>query len=218
MDLRDAVGENEARGFIGMQYLVLQKPEPKSIDDNGKLTWDGDLVKLIELQANVVKLRGDRWVRKILDRCYELREHPTSSFLKLLRQRNPGGGRKEVLTEKEKKLIATDLRAGCGIPLATAVINANRTALEEQVVSESTVLRAMKNFGGIVRNRRKVKSGKTDETSDWAKARLALCKQLKEQLKAGARSRLPQRAREALEKKGWQPLRLDQILFLDEIF
>ena len=67
-DLHDAVGENEARGFIGLQYLVLQKPEPETIN-NGKLTWNRDLVKLIVLQANVVSARGDRWVKKIFDRA-----------------------------------------------------------------------------------------------------------------------------------------------------
>ena len=111
-----------------------------------------------------------------------MRKYSAQALLDAVRLRRAGGGRKETITNAKYQQVAADLRAGTGVPLATANLNAERIAAgathESELVCEDTVLRTAERRGGQVHNRSNQKTGKTDEKSDWAKARLALRTQL----------------------------------------
>ena len=123
-------------------------------------------------------------------------------------------GRKKLIVHgtPEADIIFNIIEKGLGSTAATWVVNAYFTRRGEDIVS----LQAVKNFVKynpcvIIERNTAGKSGKDDEGSTWAQARVAQCLQYIEQIRIGA---LPVGA--AVPENSPPPLKLDRLVLWDE--
>ncbi len=112
-------------------------------------------------------------------------------------------------------IIAISSALSTGVAIKTAAVRANqiRKKARKGTISWSTVQQYVKRSIIIQRHRRQTqKCGKTDPESKWSMARLAQCKQLKEQLALGDKI---SNNEEVIDPK-FDPLYLHGIVFWDE--
>ena len=101
--------------------------------------------------------------------------------------RNCGGGRDRTLSQVEDIYVGLLICEGHSQRSATFLINGDRSAQGLPPVSRWMIEEAEKRIELVRRRRRKKKSGSGDLDSAWSKASLALCLQIQQQLRAGAK-------------------------------
>ena len=192
----------QRRQAVHLFWLVHAKPSHKDLK----------FVHLVMKQLHAMP-RSLHWVKEVIKRCEDDSGTPGFDITK----NRKGQGRKESLSAEERQAIASSLVVGTGTPMITAEINADRVIngakTAKELVSENCVRTTMKRHGGQINNRGKKKTGKTDQETKWAKARLALCTQLKYQLEIARRKR---NAGTSRHDKAWVRMALEQIMFVDE--
>ena len=133
-------------------------------------------------------------------------------------------GRKRIIKydSEQAKVVLGALHSGLGLANSTLILNIFRQARGLPAVSYITVQRFVCDHPCVeYRKRRTKKSGKDDNGSDWAKARLILVKQLQQQLDLGEAqasegSHVGTPADTADLSPHLPPLSLDKIAFWDE--